>query len=301
MCVAKWRSSEDVSTVIQGFRVGDSAVEAVDIGAGRPLALIAGPCAMESEAVVTRIFAALRAICARLDMPLIFKASFDKANRTSLGAFRGPGLEAGLDMLARLRRRFGAPVTTDIHLPEQAAPAAQVVDLLQIPAYLCRQTDLVVAAGSTDRPVNIKKGQFLAPWDMAHVVHKARQGGEGRCPGVMVTERGSSFGYNNLVVDMRSLPLMREIGVPVCFDATHSVQLPGGQGERSGGQRRFVPQLVRAAVAVGIDALFLEVHDDPDSALSDGPNMVPLASLPALLEQVNAIDRARRLMPPLEL
>lgn len=275
-------------------------MDAVELGAGRPLTLIAGPCALESEAVATRIFAALRAICAAAGVPLIFKTSFDKANRTSLGAFRGPGLEGGLEILSRLRRRFGAPITTDVHLPEQAGPAAEVVDLLQIPAYLCRQTDLVVAAARTGRPVNIKKGQFLAPGDMAAVVNKARQGGEGRCPGVMVTERGASFGYNNLVVDMRSLSLMRELGVPVCFDATHSVQLPGGHGDRSGGQRRFVPDLVRAAVAVGIDVLFLEVHDDPDSALSDGPNMVPLAALPTLLEQVKLIDAARRAAPALQ-
>ncbi len=276
-------------------------MEAVDIGPDRPLVLIAGPCAMESEAVVTRIFAALRAICASLDMPLIFKTSFDKANRTSLGAFRGPGLESGLELLSRLRRRFGAPVTTDVHLPEQAAPAAEVVDLLQIPAFLCRQTDLVVAAARTHRPLNIKKGQFLAPWDMAHVLAKARQGAEGGSGGVMLTERGASLGYNNLVVDMRSLPILRELGAPVCFDATHSVQLPGGQGDRSGGQRRFVPHLVRAAVAVGIDALFLEVHDDPAQALSDGPNMVPLAALPDLLRQVQQIDRARRAGPELQL
>jgi len=290
-----------VSTIPPPLRVGDETVDAVAIGGARPLVLIAGPCVLESEAISTRIFAALRAITASLDIPLIFKASFDKANRTSLGGFRGPGLDDGLEILARLRRRFGAPVTTDVHLPEQVAPVSEVADLLQIPAFLCRQTDLVVAAARSGRPVNIKKGQFLAPWDMGNVVAKARQGGEGRCPGIMVTERGASFGYNNLVVDMRSLPLLGELGVPVCFDATHAVQLPGGQGDRSGGQRAFVPPLARAAVAVGVDALFMEVHDDPDHALSDGPNMVPLAALPDLLRSVVILDRARRSAPKVEL
>lgn len=282
-------------TVNASFRVGDARVDAVEIGGGCPLVLIAGPCVIESEAGVTRIFAALRAICAELGLPLVFKASFDKANRTSLSAFRGPGLDEGLEILARVRRRFGAPVTTDVHSPEQAAPVAQVVDLLQVPAFLCRQTDLIVAAAATGQPINIKKGQFLAPWDMANAVAKAVEGAAGRSGGVMLTERGASFGYNNLVVDMRSLPLLGDIGVPVCFDATHAVQLPGGQGDRSGGQRRFVPHLARAAVAVGVDALFLEVHDDPDLALSDGPNMIPLAALPGLLRQIIAVDHAARL------
>ena len=290
-----------MSATTPGFRVGDESVDAVALGGARPLVLIAGPCVLESEAISTRIFAALRAITASLDIPLVFKASFDKANRSSLGGFRGPGMDEGLEILARLRRRFGAPITTDVHGVDQVGPVAEVADLVQIPAFLCRQTDLVVAAARSGRPVNIKKGQFLAPWDMANVVAKARQGGEGRCAGIMVTERGASFGYNNLVVDMRSLPILGELGVPVCFDATHAVQLPGGLGDRSGGQRAFVPPLARAAVAVGVDALFLEVHDDPDHALSDGPNMVPLASLPDLLRQVSAIDRARRAAPKVEL
>lgn len=283
------------------FRVGDSRVDAAHVGAGRPLVLIAGPCVIESEAVVTRVCAALRAICAELDLPLVFKSSFDKANRTSAASFRGPGLDEGLRILEGVRTRFGVPVTTDVHEPEQCAAVGQVADLLQVPAFLCRQTDLLVAAAATGLPVNVKKGQFLAPWDMANAVNKVLTAGEGRCPGVMLTERGASFGYNNLVVDMRSLAVMADLGVPVCFDATHSVQLPGGNGATSGGQRRFIPALARAAVATGVDALFMEVHDDPDQALSDGPNMVPLASLPALLRQVLAVDAARRRGPPLTL
>ena len=286
-----------VGEAVSALHVGDSRVEAVTIGGGAPLVLIAGPCVIESEEGVTRICAALRAICASLDLPLIFKASFDKANRTSLSGFRGPGVEAGLRVLSGLRRRFGVPVTTDVHTLDQPAAVAEVADLLQVPAFLCRQTDLLVAAGRTGRPVNVKKGQFVAPWDMAHAVAKVRSGSEGYTGGVMLTERGASFGYNNLVVDMRSLPTLRELGVPVCFDATHAVQLPGGRGDRSGGQRQFVPPLARAAVAAGIDALFLEVHDDPDHALSDGPNMVPLASLPALLHQLMAVDAAVRSAP----
>ena len=285
---------------VPGLRVGDKSVEPVEIGAGRPLALIAGPCVIESEASVTRIAAALRAICAEVGIPLIFKSSFDKANRTSLGSYRGPGLDEGLRILQRVRARFGVPVTTDIHEPGQAAPAAEVVDLLQIPAFLCRQTDLLVAAGRTARPVNLKKGQFLAPWDMAHAVAKVHGASDGHGAGVMLTERGVTLGYNNLVVDMRALVLLRDLGAPVCFDATHAVQIPGGQGDRSGGARRFVPSLACAAAAVGSDALFLEVHDDPDQALSDGPNMVPLASLSALLRQVVAVDRVTREAGPVE-
>ena len=262
--------------------------------------LIAGPCVMESEALVTRVCAALRAICAELDLPLIFKSSFDKANRTSAASFRGPGLDRGLELLAGVRTRFGVPVTTDVHEPGQCAAVAEVADLLQVPAFLCRQTDLLEAAARPGKPVNVKKGQFLAPWDMAHAVAKVRDASPGQ-GGVMLTERGASFGYNNLVVDMRSLSILGDLGVPVCFDATHSVQLPGGQGARSGGQRQHIPALARAAVAVGVDALFMEVHDDPDQALSDGPNMVPLASLPALLRQVLAIDEARRAAAPVEL
>lgn len=282
----------------QGFPVGAASRNCVQIGGGAPLAIIAGPCVLEDEETVTRIAEGIRAACQAAGFPLIFKSSFDKANRTALDGVRGPGPEEGLQMLARLRARLDAPVTTDVHLPEQAARAAEVVDLLQIPAFLCRQTDLLVAAARTGLPVNVKKGQFLAPWDMANAVAKVVESGG---PAVMVTERGASFGYNNLVVDMRSLEILAGLGVPVCFDATHSVQLPGGQGRASGGQRRFVPTLARAAVAVGVDALFLEVHDDPDHAPSDGPNMVPLAALPALLAQVRAIDEARRAAPALSL
>ena len=254
---------------------------------------------MESEAVVTRVCAALRAICAELDLPLIFKSSFDKANRTSASSFRGPGLDRGLELLAGVRARFGVPVTTDVHEPGQCAAVGQAVDLLQVPAFLCRQTDLLEAAAASGVPVNVKKGQFLAPWDMRHAVEKLAGGAKNA--GVMLTERGASFGYNNLVVDMRSLSILGDLGVPVCFDATHSVQLPGGQGATSGGQRKHIPALARAALAVGVDALFMEVHDDPDRALSDGPNMVPLASLPALLRQLLAIDAARRAAGPVVL
>lgn len=283
------------------FRVGDSAVDAVEIGAGRPLVLIAGPCVLESEAVVSRVCAALRELCGELGLPLIFKSSFDKANRTSAQSFRGPGLQEGLRMLEEVRQRFGVPVVTDVHEPEQCAAVAQVADMLQVSAFLCRQTDLVLAAAGQGRPVNLKKSQFLAPWDMANAVDKAREASIGPSPGVLLTERGASFGYNNLVVDMRSLGILGDLGVPVCFDATHSVQLPGGQGSRSGGQRQHIPALTRAAVAAGVDALFMEVHEDPDQALSDGPNMVPLASLRALLTQALAIDAARRQAPPLRL
>ena len=226
--------------------------------------LIAGPCVMESEAVVTRVCAALRAICAELDLPLVFKSSFDKANRTSSTSFRGPGLDRGLELLAGVRARFGVPVTTDVHEPGQCAAVGQAVDLLQVPAFLCRQTDLLEAAAASGVPVNVKKGQFLAPWDMRHAVEKLAGGAKNA--GVMLTERGASFGYNNLVVDMRSLGILGDLGVPVCFDATHSVQLPGGQGATSGGQRKHIPALARAALAVGVDALFMEVHDDPDRA-----------------------------------
>ena len=288
-----------MSTAPPWFRIGDSHVDACDIGSGRPLVLIAGPCVMESEAVVTRVCAALRAICAELDLPLVFKSSFDKANRTSSASFRGPGLDRGLELLAGVRARFGVPVTTDVHEPGQCAAVGQAVDLLQVPAFLCRQTDLLEAAAASGKPVNVKKGQFLAPWDMRHAVEKLAGGTKNA--GVMLTERGASFGYNNLVVDMRSLGILGDLGVPVCFDATHSVQLPGGQGATSGGQRMHIPALSRAAVAVGVDALFMEVHDDPDRALSDGPNMVPLASLPALLRQVLAIDAARRAAGPVVL
>ncbi len=263
-------------------RVGDIA-----IGNDRPLAVIAGPCVIEGEDFTLRVAEALARIFDEAGVPLVFKASFDKANRTSITSFRGPGLEKGLAILARVKRETGLPVLTDIHLPEQAAPVAEVVDVLQIPAFLCRQTDLVVAAARTGRPLNIKKAQFLAPWDMKHVLEKAEAAGAGE---VMLCERGTSFGYNNLVVDMRGLAIMRELGAPVVFDATHSVQQPGGLGGRSGGDRRMAPVLARAAVAVGVAALFMEVHPDPDHALSDGPNSLPLDSLPRLLAAIKALD-----------
>ena len=267
--------------------VGKSDVAAVAIGGGRPLVLIAGPCVIESLDHASRICAAIQAVCAEVGIDFVFKSSFDKANRTSISGFRGPGFEEGLSVLAHVRSTFGVPVTTDVHESDQAATVAEVVDLLQIPAFLSRQTDLLVACARTGLPVNVKKGQFMAPWDTSHAVAKLTSSG---AQGVLVTERGASFGYNNLVADMRALPIVRALGVPVCFDATHSVQLPGAGDGRSGGQRDYAPVLARAAVAAGVDAVFLEVHDDPDNAPSDGPNMVPLSWLPALLEKLVAID-----------
>ena len=272
---------------MQTIQVGD----AVRIGDGQPLALLAGPCVIESEERITRIGAELAAICAELGIGYIFKASFDKANRSSVTSFRGPGLDEGLAILSRVRDRLAVPVVTDVHEPGQCAPAAEVIDLLQIPAFLCRQTDLLLAAARTGRPVNVKKGQFMAGEDMKNVVGKLEAG---EASGILLTERGASFGYHNLVVDMRGLPTMRELGWPVCFDGTHSVQLPSAGGTQSGGDRRFVPPLVRAAAAVGIDALFLEVHDNPDEALCDGPNMLPLEQVRPLLETVLRIREAVR-------
>lgn len=253
------------------------------------LVLVAGPCVLESREMAMDIAIQVSDICKRLEVPYVFKASFDKANRTSIHSFRGPGLDTGLEWLAEIREETGRPVLTDIHLPEQAARVAEVVDILQIPAFLCRQTDLVVAAAETGRVVNIKKGQFLAPSDMGQAVSKCLEAGNEK---VILCERGSTFGYGQLVVDMRSLAIMRSLGYPVMFDATHSVQMPGAQGTSSGGDRRFVPVLARAAVAAGIDALFIETHQDPDSAKSDGPNMVALDSLEPLLERVLAVHRA---------
>ncbi|TAD77877.1 MAG: 3-deoxy-8-phosphooctulonate synthase [Sphingomonadales bacterium] len=259
---------------------------------GAPPFLIAGPCVIESEAMCLAIAERLQDIGARLGMPVIFKASFDKANRTSLTGFRGHGVDEGLRVLEKVRRETGLPVLTDVHLPDQVAPVAEVVDMLQTPAFLARQTDLIMAAAASGRPVNIKKAQFMAPGDMAAVLGKARAAAEGAEvaePQIMLCERGSSFGYNNLVVDMRSLVIMRELGAPVVFDATHSVQLPGGGGDRSLGQRQFVAPLACAAAAVGVDGFFMETHPDPDSALSDGPNMVPLDQLEGLLRKIVAI------------
>ena len=261
-----------------------------EVGLDRPLFLIAGPCVAESRDLVLHTASTLMAICTRLGVPFIFKASFDKANRSSGKSFRGPGREAGLALLAEVRETVGVPVLTDVHTPDDVAAAAEVVDVLQTPAFLCRQTDLIEAAAASGKPVNIKKGQFLAPGDMAQVVAKAHAaGGAGR---TLVCERGVSFGYNNLVVDMRGLAVMRQTGCPVVFDATHSVQLPGGQGDRSGGQREFVPVLARAAVAVGVAGLFMETHPDPARALSDGPNAWPLDRMENLLHTLVTLDRA---------
>jgi len=266
----------------------------VAAGGGSPLLLIAGPDSIESEAHSLRMAQALKGIATARGLTLVFKSSFDKANRTSSGSFRGPGLKDGLKILASVKKETGLLVTTDFHTPDQAERLAAVVDLLQVPAMLSRQTDMLVAAAKTGRAVNIKKGQFLAPWDIGRAVAKVRDAGNDN---VMVTERGVTFGYNNLVVDFRALPRMRGLGVPVCFDATHSVQLPGGQGHASGGEREFIAPLARAAVAVGVDALFFEVHDDPDHALCDGPSQIPLDAFPALLDGILAIDRAAREHP----
>ena len=265
------------------------------VGNDRPFVLIAGPCALESRAHALETGQALTEMAGKLGLGLIYKSSFDKANRTSLSSGRGIGMAEGLPILAEVRETCGCPVLTDVHAPEQCAPVAEAVDVLQIPAFLCRQTDLLVAAARTGRALNVKKGQFLAPWDMKNVVRKIRDAGNDR---VMVCERGASFGYNTLISDMRSLPIMAaETGCPVVFDATHSVQQPGGQGTTSGGQREFVPVLARAALAVGVAAVFMETHQDPDSAPSDGPNMVRLKDLPALVETLMAFDRLAKARP----
>ena len=257
------------------------------IGAGGPLALIAGPCAIESESHARSMAERLCRIAGDLGVPYVFKASYDKANRSSVGGFRGPGLKEGLRILAAIKRDLGVPVLSDVHDETEIAPAAEVLDVIQIPAFLCRQTSFLVAAGKSGRPVNIKKGQFMAPWDMKNAADKVASSGNAN---VILTERGASFGYNNLVADMRSLPIMRRTGYPVVFDATHSVQLPGGQGTSSGGDRDMARYLARAAVATGVDGLFLEVHDNPDAALCDGPNMIPLSQLKSMLETLLAID-----------
>jgi len=259
----------------------------VKFGADLPLALIAGPCQLESRAHALEMAAALKEMAARREIGLVFKTSFDKANRTSSAGARGLGLEAALPIFAEIRETLGLPVLTDVHEPGQCAIAAQAVDVLQIPAFLCRQTDLLIAAAHTGLAVNVKKGQFLAPWDMQHVVAKIANAGGAD---VLVTERGVSFGYNTLVSDMRALPILRQIGAPVIFDATHSVQQPGGQGAASGGQREFVPVLARAAVAVGVAGVFIETHENPDHAPSDGPNMVPLGEFEALVADLQAYD-----------
>ena len=255
------------------------------------LVLIAGPCVIESEELCLQVASALKRTCERLGALYVFKASYDKANRTAATSFRGPGLEAGLAVLAKVRARVGIPVLTDIHTEAQAAPAAQVADVLQIPAFLCRQTDLIAAAVGTGRIVNLKKGQFLSPEEMGQAVDKARRAGGRK---LLLTERGTTFGYHNLVADMRSIPIMRRFGCPVIFDATHSVQLPGGGGDRSSGQREFAPVLARCALAAGASGVFIETHPNPARALSDGPNMIPLAVMPALLKSLVRVHSAVR-------
>jgi 2-dehydro-3-deoxyphosphooctonate aldolase (KDO 8-P synthase) len=259
----------------------------IDIGAAGPLAVIAGPCVIESRESALKHASALKQAADRVGVPYIFKSSFDKANRSSGDSFRGPGLEKGLAILAEVKTKIGVPVLTDVHEQEQIGPAKEVVDVLQIPAFLCRQTDFVLAVARSGRVINVKKGQFLAPWDIRHVVEKIVSTGNDQ---VLLTERGVSFGYNNLISDMRSLVVMGELGYPVVFDATHSLQLPGGLGKASGGERKYIGPLARAGVAVGIDALFMEVHEDPDRALSDGPNSLPLKEFEGLLRVVKRLD-----------
>jgi len=270
------------------------AIGKIEVGSDLPLALIAGPCAIESRAHALETAEALVGLTDKLGIGFIYKSSYDKANRTSGGSARGIGVEEGLPILAEVRERLGCAVLTDVHTVDQCARAAEAVDVLQIPAFLCRQTDLLVAAAETGRVINVKKGQFLAPWDMANVVGKIVEAGNSN---VLICERGASFGYNTLVSDMRALPILAQGGFPVVFDATHSVQQPGGQGNTSGGQREFVAVLARAAVAVGVAAVFMETHADPDKAPSDGPNMVPLAELPALMEGLIEFDRVAKARP----
>jgi 2-dehydro-3-deoxyphosphooctonate aldolase (KDO 8-P synthase) len=275
--------------VIQTRRV---RIGSVPVGGGAPLVLIGGPCAIENEKHALMVAERLQRITAEASVPFIYKSSYDKANRSSVRSYRGPGLTEGLRILGQVKKETGLAVLSDVHEVSEVAPAAQVLDVLQVPAFLCRQTDLILACARSGRPVNVKKGQFLAPRDMSNVVEKVRSTG---CEDLLLTERGTSFGYNNLVVDFRGLPIMRGLGYPVVFDATHSVQLPGGQGDRSGGERQYVQALARAAVAVGVDALFMEMHEDPDRTLedgrplSDGPNMLRLDDLPRLLDELRAI------------
>ncbi len=265
------------------------------LGGGNPLSLIAGPCVIEDEDTVFYTAQRLKEMCADLGISLIFKSSYDKANRTSLGSFRGPGIDRGLRVLSEVKSRFQLPVLSDVHSVDEVKPASEVLDVLQIPAFLCRQTDLILAASRTGRTVNIKKGQFLAPWDMKNIIEKCISTGNRN---VFVTERGTSFGYNNLVVDVRSFPILRSFGFPVVFDVTHSLQLPGGKGICSGGQREFAEPLARSAVAAGVDGLFMEVHPEPDKALCDGPNMLPLDQLPQLLKVAKNIHELISLQAP---
>ncbi len=261
----------------------------IEVGSERPLLLIAGPCVLESEELGLQVASTMQNICSALDISYVFKASFDKANRTSISSYRGPGLDRGLGSLARIKQELGVPVISDIHEPGQAEAAAEVLDIIQIPAFLCRQTDLLTAASATGKPINLKKGQFVSPWEIKNGVQKIRSSGTSQ---VMLVERGASFGYNNLVVDMRAFPVMRGFDCPVIYDATHSVQLPGGAGDSSGGQREFIAPLSRAAVAAGIDGLFMEVHPDPDNALCDGPNSIALDDIEALLRELVSIRAA---------
>lgn len=269
-------------------------VGSLAIANDKPFTLIAGPCAIETRDHAIETAGRIKEICDGLGLGFIYKSSFDKANRTSVSGKRGSGLEKGVEILAAVREAHGCPVITDVHEPHQCAPVAEAVDVLQIPAYLCRQTDLLVAAGETGKAINVKKGQFLAPWDMANVVAKIASTGN---ENIMVCERGASFGYNTLVTDMRSIPIMAQSGHPVVFDATHSVQQPGGKGSSSGGQREFAPVLARAALSIGIAAVFAETHEDPDRAPSDGPNMIPLGELPAILDDFVAFDRLAKERP----
>jgi 2-dehydro-3-deoxyphosphooctonate aldolase (KDO 8-P synthase) len=270
----------------------------VEVGANRPLFLIAGPCVVETETLAVETAGRLQEITRRLNIPFVFKSSYDKANRSSLKSYRGPGIGEGLRVLESVRRQLGIPVLTDVHEDSPLADVAAVVDVLQTPAFLCRQTNFIINVASQGKPVNIKKGQFLSPWEMANVVAKAESTGN---PGIMVCERGFTFGYNNLVTDMRSLAVLRDTGRPVVFDATHSVQLPGGKGDVSGGQREFVPVLARAAVAAGVAGIFMETHPDPDQALSDGPNAWPLHLMETLLETLVELDQVVKRRPLVEL
>ena len=276
---------------MQGITVSISSPSGLPliVGSGQQLLLIGGPCVLESEGLARKVAETMLEICGRLGISYVFKASFDKANRTSLSSFRGPGIEKGLSILARLRQDLQLPVISDIHDVGQVEAAAEVLDIIQIPAFLCRQTDLLTAAAETGKTVNVKKGQFVSPWDMKNVVDKMRGVGGKK---IILVERGASFGYNNLVVDMRSLPILRSLGCPVIFDATHSVQLPGGSGGTSGGQREFIEPLTKAATAAGIDGLFMEIHPDPDKALCDGPNSIPLNEVEGLLEKIIRIRNA---------
>lgn len=266
-------------------------VGGVRIGGGQPLVVIAGPCVIESEEMTFRTAESLKEMSVELGMPLIFKSSFDKANRSSLSSFRGPGIKKGLKVLGDVKKRFSVPVTSDVHAVDQVEPAAEVLDLLQIPAFLCRQTDLIFAASKTGKPVNVKKGQFLSPWEVKNITEKFVSTGNRN---LLITERGSSFGYHNLVVDFRGFPVIRSLGTPVIFDVTHSLQLPGGEGSHSGGQREFAAPLMRAAVGAGVDGLFMEVHPEPDRALCDGPNMIALSEIKELLRQAKTIHELVR-------